>query len=174
MQTLITLLSIAALAVVVVQDFRQRMISWYLVPILFMLFAANALLAISIIEAAYTFTVNLAFIILQLLMLTIYFSLRKRRLINIIDTWLGLGDVLLFIVLCTAFSPVNYFIFYLSSLLLAIIGFGIYKAFKGASNTIPLAGTMSIAMIILLSLQVFIDPSRFYSDMHVLNFLRSF
>lgn len=174
MQLLITLLLIATLTIVVVQDFRERMISWLLVPVLFILFSVNGLLESSIKEVAAGFAINLAFIVLQLLVLTIYFSARKKKLVNIIDTLLGLGDVLLFIVLCAAFSPVNYFIFYLGSLLLTILGFGAYKALKGRSTTIPLAGAMSIGMIILLCTRLFAESSCLYNDTHVLNFIMSF
>lgn len=172
MQALITILCVAALAVVVVQDFRERMISWYLIPLLFLLFSWNALLNAPFKEVAFGFGVNLAFTAFQLLAITIYFSIKNKKPVNIINTWLGIGDVLLLATLCVAFSPVNYFVFYMGSLLLTIAGFAVYRLFKGTSATIPLAGAMALVMIVCLCYQAFLMPFVFHNDAIALNLLK--
>ena len=172
MQAIVIILCMAALIVVAFQDFRERMISWYLVPLLFALFAWNALFNTSFRDVATGFLVNLAFTAFQLLILTIYFSIKSRKPVNIINSWLGIGDVLLLAVLCVAFSPINYLIFYIASLLITIAGFIIYKVlFKGRSATIPLAGAMALVMIACLVYQLFAAPSAFHNDASALNLL---
>lgn len=173
MQTLVTILCMAALTVVVVQDFRERMISWHLIPLLFLLFGWNALLNASLQEVAFSFAVNLAFTLFQLFAITIYFSIKHKKPVNIINTWLGIGDVLLLVVLCVAFSPVNYFAFYMGSLLVTIAGFAAYRlTTKGKTVTIPLAGVMALVMIVCLCYQLLIMPAAFHNDTIALNLLK--
>ena len=48
---------------------------------------------------------------------------------NIIDSWLGLGDVLFFVCLCGLFSPVNFIAFFISSIFGVLVFFLLIKAF---------------------------------------------
>ena len=64
---------------------------------------------------------NFFFLFIQLLLVKVYFSIRKSRIIKIADSYLGWGDILLFTVLCFSFSTFNYIIFYLFSLLIAVL-----------------------------------------------------
>ena len=95
------------------------------------------------------FLFNSGFVAFQLLMMMGYFTLKNRKWTNIINTYIGIGDILFFLILSLAFSPVNFIIFFLGSLLLTIGGYSIYKIFKSNVNTeIPLAGTMAIILMI--------------------------
>jgi Flp pilus assembly protein protease CpaA len=171
MQALATILSAAALIAVAVQDFRHRLISWYLVPVLFLLFAWNSLCSLSLSEAAFYFVINLSFIIIQVLALTLYFSIKERRPVNIIDSRLGIGDILLFVALCAAFSPVNFIVFYLLSLVLTIAGYTVsIFLLKGRSGSIPLAGAVALVLLLCLSYHFF-APIDFYNDTAALGLL---
>jgi hypothetical protein len=172
MQVIITLLIIAGLLIIAVQDFSERMISWYTIPLLFILFTCNALQAVPLKEAWTNFIANLAFVLIQLAALTAYFSIKSRKPVNIINTLLGIGDVLLLIVLCTAFSPLNYLLFYLLSLAITIAGYIIYKILKGRSGTIPLAGAVALVLLLCLLYSTITGRGSFYDDALALNVLK--
>ena len=173
MKEAIVLVTIAALVIVVIEDFRRRMISWYLIPLLLALFILRSVHDITIHETLFNFVMNAAFTTMQLLLLSLYFSIKEKKFVNIIDSWLGLGDVLLLYVLGAAFSPVNFLLFYIVSLVLTITGYTIYKTLlQGKDSTIPLAGAVALALILCLCYQLMVSPVSFYDDSPVLHLLR--
>lgn len=143
-KNMIQVLTIVVLSIVVYQDFKFRAISAILLPLLLLLLLAkNGLGADNVI--------NLAFIVLQLTVLTAYISLKNKRLTNIIDSYLGLGDILFLMVACVAFSTMEFVVFYVAGLLFSLLAFMIYRVVRrNTSPEIPLAGLLSIAMIIQL------------------------
>jgi hypothetical protein len=161
----------AILAVLAAEDFSKRLISWYWIPMLFVLFAGRALSQLSMGDAVSFFVINLCILALQLLLVSAYFSIRERRVVNIIDTWLGTGDILFFVVLCAAFSPLNYLLFYLLSLVLTIAGYIVYKIMKGRSSAIPLAGAVALLLLLCLLLHWYEPRLDFYNDAFVMQLL---
>jgi len=76
---------------------------------------------------------------------------------------------LFFVVMCLAFSPANFIVFYISSITFTLVGFLIYKQIvKNASVEIPLAGAQALAMIVLLVMSNF-TQLNFYSDDYLLS-----
>ncbi len=137
-------LTIMILGIVTYQDFKFRAISW---PLLLLL-----MLLLLLTKGFQPETgINLLFVAAQLVFLTLYISLKNKRFTNIIDTYLGLGDILFLVVICAAFSTYEFIIFYTAGLLFSLLAFMIYRLVnRKASAEIPLAGLMSIAMIALL------------------------
>ncbi len=132
------------LGLIAYQDFKFRAISW---PLLLLL-----LLLLLLTKGFQPETgINLLFVAAQLVFLTLYISLKNKRFTNIIDTYLGLGDILFLVVVCAAFSTYEFVIFYIAGLLFSLLAFIIYRLLnRSASKEIPLAGLMSIVMIALL------------------------
>jgi hypothetical protein len=93
------------------QDFRYRAISWFWLPILFMLLAYNHIKNTSYELVIDNFLLNISFLIFQMGALTLYFSFKNKRFVNVINTYLGLGDVLFFVVLSVGLSCFNYIFF---------------------------------------------------------------
>jgi cellulose synthase/poly-beta-1,6-N-acetylglucosamine synthase-like glycosyltransferase len=92
-------------------------------------------------------------------------SLKERKVINILKTYLGLGDVLFFLVLTLAFSPINFVVFYLGSMLLTtIIYAGIILFNKNKKTLIPLAGAMSLLLIVTLLVEQTTTSFQFFQD----------
>lgn len=164
MSPLFTVISMAVLAAIAAEDARHRLISWYWLPVLLLIFVLEAFTQLKPDEAGMYFIINLSFLLVQLLLVTVYFSIRQKRPVNIINTWLGIGDILFFVVLCAAFSPLNYLLFYLLSLLFTIAGYIAYKIIKGRSSTIPLAGAVALLLFLCLLLRWFIPQVNFYDD----------
>ncbi len=148
MNYLIETSSLIILGFLAYQDFKQREISWILIPLLIILHAIISIRSISLENAVLYFLINSGFILLQLLFLTVYFSVKNRAFTNIINTYLGIGDIWFFVVLALAFSPVNFILFYLGSLFLTMIGFLVWKGLsKSSEKEIPLAGVMAVGLM---------------------------
>ncbi len=166
---ILEILAIGLLGIVVFQDFRQRAISWLLIPGLLVLFAAMAISANNLNDAAFNGLINLAFVAIQLICLTAWFSLKNRKFTNIVNSYLGIGDILFFCVLCLAFSPVNFIFFYLGSLILTIIGFVSYSGLRKESNKeIPLAGAMALGLIACFIYKYLHPGCSFYTEAFVI------
>jgi len=148
-------LMIGTLGAIIYEDFRFRAIHWYWLA----LFGLTAYFY-SVAATSEVLT-NFSFIFLQIAGLTTYFSIKNKRLINIVDAQIGLGDLLFFIPLCLLFKPILFLAFFVISLTVSLIGFLMLQKFWLKNlETIPLAGCMSIFLIIFL-LAEFILPNSF-------------
>lgn len=137
------------LAAITVQDFRSRMLVWWLLPLLLIGLLIFSLEQNTFTELVPHFLINLAFVALQLLLLMLWFSLRNRRFVRLIDTHIGLGDVLLLVCLCVVFSPINFILFVTSGLILTVLGVVAVRVVrKETSPLIPLAGLLAIPLAI--------------------------
>ncbi len=165
MTVVLLIILVSLLTVVVVQDFKSREISWFLIPLLFIGFIAYAILNIGISELLTYFGINLYIVFSSLLGATIIISIRNRKLTNIINTHLGLGDVLFFVVLTTVFSPINFILFYIGSIFIASLIYGGIALFSKQHQLLtPLAGAMSVLLIITIVLDQFISTIQCYQD----------
>lgn len=156
------------------QDYKQRQISWYYLPLVFIAFVLKAADSIVMEDLIKYALFNLGFIVVQLSGLTIYMSLKNKKIINIVNTYLGIGDILFFVALCAAFSPVNFILFYVISMILTLIGFLVYDLIiKKAQKEIPLAGAMATVCIALLIINKIVPQLNFYNDAYLLSILNS-
>lgn len=154
------------------QDFKQREISWILIPLcsLALLFRATQFAAYDIILK--NTLLNITFVALQLLLLTIYMSIKNKKAVNILREHLGLGDVLFFVVLCIAFSPINFIVFYVISMMATLIGFVAYTAISSQkAKEIPLAGAMASFLVIAILIDKTTTHLNFYDDANLLNII---
>ena len=172
MNLLYDFVSIGLLGMVAFQDFKYKTVSWILFPVLFLITIWTALQLNSFEQVAEQLMFNLAFVVFQLLILTVYFSVKHRKLINIGNTYLGLGDILFFVVLATSFSFLNFvFVYFLSLFAIAMV-FMLYRVIKKSATTqIPLAGGMAVVMIFCLLLKNSPVNFNFYDDTFALAFL---
>ena len=140
---------IFVLLVILYDDFRSRTIHLFSLLGLTIFCVSYGKMQLSWSEILWNGAFNIGFVVFQLVLVSIWLSLRNRRLIWIVDEFLGLGDILFFIPLCFLFSPFSYIIFYTGSLGIVLAGFLIYRLFNISKNTtIPLAGGMSACLII--------------------------
>ena len=156
---------ISLLGVLVFQDFKAREISWFLIPLLIVGFVVLGLQRIGPEELLTYFGINFMIVALNLLGVTLIVSLKERQLTNILKNYLGLGDVLFFLVLTVVFSPFNFIIFYLGSILItALIYGGIMLFNKKKKALIPLAGAMSLLLIFTIVIEQITPSFQFYQD----------
>jgi hypothetical protein len=129
-----------------IQDFKYRAISWYAFPVL-AVFLVLSNPAVDYIEIG----LNLAFILLNYALATLLISLKHRKPVNLMKSHIGLGDVLMLLCLAVYFPVLNFFLFYLASLLLIAAGTGMYLLWRNpAGYTVPLAGLQSFLLLALM------------------------
>jgi predicted neutral ceramidase superfamily lipid hydrolase len=151
------------LGCIVFQDFKQRQISWFFIPLLFVGFMYKECYSDG--GAIKDLMLNIGFVLIQLVVLTAYMSVKNKKIVNVINSYLGIGDILFFAVLCAAFSPINFLVFYLCSIVLTLIGYLIYNAIiKSSQKEIPLAGAMASGMMMLMIANFFLPKMNLYND----------
>lgn len=150
---LLLVLVIPVLIFITYQDFRERAVSVWLFPVLGSLFLVKNLTVIDYSQYLFNTLINIGFCLIQYAILTLYFSFKNKTIINIADTVLGWGDIVFVLVLCFAFPPLMFFIYYMLSLVIAtLIGF----YFKLQNKTVPLAGIQALVLTLWIIIISFI------------------
>jgi len=150
--------------VIVYQDFKEYSISWFVIPLVFGLFLVKGIYLLGIKESLRSIVFNLAFITIQLGGLIIYYSLKKKKVINVLKEKIGIGDILLFVSFCAGFSTINFVLFFLAALLFSLVFFGLYNFLSSSKKKyIPLAGTFAL-FYTLLMINSYIFNLNFYND----------
>lgn len=172
MLLLLQIVSVLLLLILTYQDFKDRAISWIILPVLFICFILTSLETLPLSALGLFFGINSGFIFLQVCSVALYFLIKRRTIKNIIDKEIGLGDILFFIVLTVAFSPVNFIAFYVVTLILTLAAYLLIKFFNASTKReIPLAGIMSLAMAFLIITSFFSDSFNLYSDRAILSLI---
>ncbi len=145
------ILAVIILIVISFQDFKYRAISWYLPLVLgatlFFLKTDNEDVSATLIVIA----LNIVLLTVSIIGIVIYYSMKEKKLVNIFDTYIGWGDILMLYVFCFGFSFFNFILFYFLSLLLSIILYSTFLIIKKEIKLIPFAATMSISALIHIS-----------------------
>ncbi len=147
MQTAINIVLIGTLLLVVFQDLKQRAIHVMLPIAIGVLATAKFLIYDNPIqEVLVTFT----FLVLIMVGLFAYVSFKSKRLVNPIDSSIGLGDIVFFIAVIPLFFSTSYVIFFTTGMILSILGHLFFN--KRKDLHVPLAGYLSMYLIALLIL----------------------
>jgi hypothetical protein len=121
------------------QDFRSRLISvWSIV-----LYSICCISAVLLFENTYSLVSNsistLIYFSFITLVLFVFYFIKEGRFINIIDSKIGLGDILIFIAIGLTLEIINLILFFtISFCISAIVGFFLARQNK----TTPLAGIL--------------------------------
>lgn len=134
---------------IVYQDFKFRAISWWSIPLLasLLLFQKQANSTWS--ETSIYTLFNVGIIVFQFLVISLYFSIKQKQIINIFKKYIGIGDLLFLIAIAPFFDPMQFVffeVFSLIAILIASLGYGFVK--KSWSFKIPLAGMQAICFIL--------------------------
>jgi len=153
---------------IIYQDFKERAISAWTIPVLFLLGLYLAYL--DEIWKPWFLLFNLFFVGIQLLGVSFYFSIKHKEWVNITKSYLGLGDVLFFLAITPLFAPVQFCSFFIGSLLFILLITGIYHISKHKLKTIPLAGAMSLCWFLYIILLSYYNLST-YNDWFLLQYI---
>ncbi len=161
---LLELFIIAMLSIIVVQDMRFRKISWIPLPLLLMAFMMLSLKQNSFREVVFMYWFNFLFILVQHICFAVFFFIKKRKVFNLINTYHGIGDILFAVILCMAFSPMNFIHFYIISMCLTLLGYLLFLYLRSASSRgVPTAGGMALVLIVCFVFKM-LNGTDFYSD----------
>jgi hypothetical protein len=140
------------LAAVTVQDLKSRAVYWFWFPLLTALFITDLKMyhEQSLAEICQVAMINIGFVAVQLLLVSVYFSVKHRRWVNITNELLGWGDVLLLLSLSCYFSTLNYIFFYVFSLIIVLCIFITRSFIKKSYEHIPLAGLQALLVIVCI------------------------
>ncbi len=107
--------------------------------------------------------INLSITAFFILSLTVYFSLKERKRVNIFAKHFGIGDLFFLICLSVVFSSTNFLLFIvLSSLVILLLSLFLNQFKIVLNNKIPLAGFQALFLSILLFIEKFSNiPLRY-------------
>lgn len=150
---LLQIFTIAVLLTVFVQDISSRSVYWILFPLLATLFINLRLLAHQPeAEIWHPALINCGFLLVQLLLVSAYFSLKKGYWVNITTQLLGWGDILLLICTALYLSVINFLFFYVFSLVVSLSFWLIWQLLVNKkSKEIPLAGLQAFIFTVFLA-----------------------
>jgi hypothetical protein len=139
---------------IALEDIFYRSVRWVLFPLLALsgifLSRQNSISFVQILKHS---CYNISFLIIQFLLLKLYFVLRSRQDSLIIDQKIGLGDILFLLASTFYFSQLNFLFFYMLGLTFSLLIYLFFISKKSSSQsqkTIPLAGLQSIFLVIFI------------------------
>lgn len=148
---IINIATILVLLITAIQDFKAREIHWSVFPILATLFIVEGVLSSSLADYLEGALFNLVFLAIQGAVLIIYFLLKKNSPMTMINSSIGLGDILFLLVLVLAFSHINFILFYIIGLLLTLITWLIIRPWLSErKDSVPLTGFLSVLLAVVL------------------------
>ncbi|MNX58820.1 hypothetical protein D3C86_896720 [compost metagenome] len=133
------LILILVFLIVLYQDFNNRLVYWFLYPIIGVLAFAIQLYNLPVTIVFFNLGVNLLFVTLILGVSYLYVKYRNLDFKNAI----GIGDILFFVFISCTFSIVSFLILFVFALLFSLILHFVLSN-KKEQQTVPLAGCMSL------------------------------
>lgn len=165
MNALLDVLVFIVMGLIAYYDFKSRSIWLILFPITMIILFLRGILKLSFEQLLYNSMINIGFVFLQFFLVSIYFSLKNRRLTNIINKYIGLADILLMLAFCFCFSPLNFMVFIFFNLLIClIIAIIIFLFNRKISFQLPFAGILALSLCILIIGSYFNNAINFFSD----------
>ena len=159
-ETLLKSLLIITFLVIFWQDTRDRLVYWFLYPLVGSLAVGIQVLQIGYASALINSIINLVFILLLVSVSFLYSKIiMKRRFVN---ESIGLGDILMFVFLCFTFATVAFFIVFIFALLFSLV-LHLYFKKKSTHNNVPLAGYIAVFFAAVYLVSFFIEPKYLFA-----------
>ena len=152
------LLLLLVFTLVLYQDFKSRLVYWFLYPIIGILAFAIQLHSLPLSIALTNLGGNLVFVVLILAVSMIYVRFRKLDFKNTI----GIGDILFFLFIAGTFSIVSFLVLFVFSLLFSLI-LHLVLSNKNEQSTVPLAGYMSLFFGAVYAISFFWNDTFLYA-----------
>jgi len=161
---------------IVLQDYKYRAVSWVLFPlaaISLIFLTLSYLKPFNLTDYFSGIAINCGFVTLQLLFIKLYFSLKSGTIKKIINTKIGLGDILMFYTITVCFSPIYFIFFYIISLSLSVLIIILTKLISANTyieKNVPLAGFMALFLLIFMLINVYLKLNPL-DDLRIIKFL---
>jgi len=172
MHLVLLCLVMAVLFLIAAQDFQYRKIPVWMLIILIIINSFRNYLMIGW-EALVYYTISNMLAGLSLFMLVwLYYVAKTGKIINILDSQIGTGDVILIMILGTGFSTLNFLLFLVSCFLFTLFLTLIKKMIYPENNqTIPLAGYLSLWYLLILFIIETFPETLLFKDTTLTDFL---
>lgn len=122
------------------QDIKLRAVYWFLFPIVLALSFWIGMENNNLENILF----SLSFFIFAMGFLTLYMSIRQRKIINITKGFFSWGDILFLIAIIPLFSFHLYLLFFTLGTIMTLVVHGIVLIVSKGEKTIPFAGYMSV------------------------------
>ena len=132
------------------EDLKHRAVYWWLFALLVVCLSLNALQWASPQEWLIQSGCNLGFLVLQLILLTSYFSFKSGRLILLTSGWLGTGDIIFMACTSTAMGVLNFVLFHILSLIIVLAAALLFPSLR--TRGVPLAGLQGLLLACLFGI----------------------
>ena len=96
---------------------------------------------------------NFLFLIVNLLGITLYYSLKNGRIVNPINQYIGIGDFIFMLAIVPLFNLKEFILFIICGFIFSLIIHFISSSFK-KTKTIPLAGYLALFIILNFSISL--------------------
>lgn len=144
---------------IAVQDFKERMVTWVLFPLLGLALAGSYLNQVSWVQYYPVVALNILLISLVVLILFLYTQYIARK--AFLNVSFGLGDLLFFYALALGFPTLTFLVVFALSILFALGTFLVLNR-KGQQETVPLAGLMGVFLCLVVLLSLFPNVPSLY------------
>jgi len=160
MSIVLKFLIICILLIILYQDFKDRMVYWFLYPCIGLLGALIQLLVFPKEVFFLNTIINLVFIAVILIIGGIYMKLVRRK--GFLNESIGSGDILFFIFISFCFPVVSFIVLFVFSLLFSLM---IHILIVKESNykTVPLAGLMALFYSLIYFISFFLEREIIFS-----------
>ncbi|MFM9987826.1 prepilin peptidase [Flavobacterium sp.] len=99
---------------------------------------------------------NIIFFLITLSVLTIYMSIKNKKILNPFQNYFGLGDLLFYIAITPLFLLQKYVLFFILSMVFAVLmQLGLKRIIK--QETVPLAGFSALLLIMVILKDTFLN-----------------
>jgi len=146
-------LLILILLIIFIQDLKMRAVYCFLFPILL---GGSIWYNIQNISMQ-SLTWNLAFIVFALSMLTVYISVKQRKLTAIWNGFFSIGDILFLIAIIPLLPFHTYLMYFTIGTICSLIFHAIAMLFFRDNKTVPFAGYMALVLIGFLAFDTSIN-----------------
>jgi len=145
---------------IALEDFKERKVHWFLFPTLGILLGVLHYISIPYAKlVGYHILTNSILVTLILGILFLVTQVLRKK--PFLDQSLGLGDILFFYAFALGFPTFTFVVLFATSLLFSLLVFLIIK--KSRLDTVPLAGLMSVFLILILVCSLFVETPSLYS-----------
>ncbi|TSE06687.1 MULTISPECIES: hypothetical protein [Aquimarina] len=142
---LLKIITISVLAIIIYQDLKDREVFGVMFPILMGLLGFLHYQYTPQINFLYAVLINVGVLIVIMGLLYLYTLIKIKR--PFFEEVFGVGDLLFFVALAIGFPTVTFIVLFVFSLIFSLLVWLMIKK-KAKHNTVPLAGYMSVFLMV--------------------------
>lgn len=146
MTTIIQLLLVVCLLTITIQDIKDRLVWWFLFPVF--IFCSGFLHFSRSLEEIFIINLSLNYLILAFIFFICFLYARFKMKLNFFRDTFGIGDLLFFIGLATAFPTLSFTVIFVAVLVFSLL-LHLILSRKKTVETVPLAGYAAFFLLLI-------------------------